>query len=127
MLSAPQMPTVDQAKAVTEELRARSQVPDHVFKVRRRRGAAGVGAKPDRSSARRPVRACCKARPDAPASSLHLLLILNALTADDAKQTMRELHPRTHPITQPCGLATSAGAPDAPPTRNTADDAGAAP
>lgn len=28
-----QMPTVDQAKAVTELLRERSQVPDHVFKA----------------------------------------------------------------------------------------------
>ncbi len=28
------MPTVDQAKAVTELLRERSKVPDHVFKVR---------------------------------------------------------------------------------------------
>lgn len=28
------MPTVDQAKAVTELLRERSKVPDYVFKVR---------------------------------------------------------------------------------------------
>lgn len=29
----PQMPTAEQAKSVTEELRARSTVPDHVYKV----------------------------------------------------------------------------------------------
>ena len=33
-VSCLQMPTVDQAKAVTELLRERSQVPDYVFKVR---------------------------------------------------------------------------------------------
>lgn len=39
----PQLPTVDQAKAVTNMLRERSQVPDHVFKVGGQGGCGCIG------------------------------------------------------------------------------------